>query len=92
MAARKKIALVGATGVAGQQFVTALADHPWFQIARLLGSARSAGKRYGEALRDKHGARQWWCDVEPPDAVLEWRILGSEWGPVSKYFLYPPTS
>jgi hypothetical protein len=28
----------------------------------------------------------------PPNAVLEWRILGSEWGPVSKYFLYPPTS
>jgi hypothetical protein len=24
------------------------------------------------------------------DAVLEWRILGSDWGPVSKYFLYPP--
>ena len=28
----------------------------------------------------------------PADAVLEWRILGSDWGPVSKYFLYPPTS
>ena len=27
-----------------------------------------------------------------PEAVLEWRILGSEWGPVSKYFLYPPSS
>lgn len=27
-----------------------------------------------------------------PDAVLEWRILGSDWGPVSKYFLYPSTS
>src|SRR3982751_289001 len=26
-----------------------------------------------------------------PDAVLEWRIMGSDWGPVSKYFLYPPT-
>jgi len=74
MAARKKIALVGATGVAGQQFVAALADHPWFQIARLLGSARSAGKRYGEALRDKYGARQWWCDVEPPDAVLDMKV------------------
>ena len=27
-----------------------------------------------------------------PDAVLEWRILDSDWGPVSRYFLYPPTS
>lgn len=27
-----------------------------------------------------------------PGAVLEWRILGSDWAPVSKYFLYPPTA
>lgn len=25
-----------------------------------------------------------------PGAVLEWKIPGSDWGPVSKYFLYPP--
>jgi hypothetical protein len=25
-----------------------------------------------------------------PNAVLEWKIPGSDWGPVSKYFLYPP--
>jgi len=38
--------------------------------------------------------RLYYISVEDaaPDAVLEWRILGSEWGPVSKYFLYPPTS
>ena len=38
--------------------------------------------------------RLYYISVEdaPPNAVLEWRILGSEWGPVSKYFLYPPTS
>lgn len=71
MAARKKVALAGATGIAGQQFVAALADHPWFELTRLVGSSRSAGKRYGEALRDeKTGARRWWCDVEPPAAVL----------------------
>ena len=27
-----------------------------------------------------------------PDAALEWRILGSDWDRVSKYFLYPPTA
>ena len=26
----------------------------------------------------------------PPGAVLEWKIPGSDWGAVSKYFLYPP--
>ena len=37
--------------------------------------------------------RLYYISVEhaPPDAVLEWRIMGSEWGPVSKYFLSPPT-
>lgn len=71
VAARKKIALVGATGIAGQQFVAALSDHPWFEITRLVGSERSAGKRYGEALRDeKTRARRWWCDVEPPTSVV----------------------
>ena len=67
----KKIALVGATGIAGQQFVAALADHPWFEIHRLVGSERSAGKRYGEALRDpKTGALRWWCETEPTPSVV----------------------
>jgi aspartate-semialdehyde dehydrogenase len=81
MAAKKKIALVGATGIAGQQFVVALADHPWFEITRLVGSQRSAGKRYGDALRDTSGARRWWCEVEPPAAILDLEVeLSSEFG------------
>lgn len=71
MVVKKKIALLGATGIAGQQFVAALASHPWFEISRLVASERSAGKSYREALRDpKTGARRWWCEVEPPDEVL----------------------
>ena len=27
----------------------------------------------------------------PPGATLEWKVPGSDWGPVSKYFLYPPS-
>jgi hypothetical protein len=36
--------------------------------------------------------RLYYISVEnaAPNAVLEWRIMGSDWGPVSKYFLYPP--
>ena len=78
MAAKKKVALVGATGIAGQQFVVALADHPWFEIHRLVGSERSAGKRYGDALRDaKSGARRWWCEVEPPASLLDREVENS---------------
>ncbi len=46
---KKRAAILGATGVAGQQFVEALLDHPWFETAGLFASERSAGKTYGEA-------------------------------------------
>ncbi len=46
------VAIVGATGIVGQQFVAALDRHPWFRISCLAASERSAGKTYEEALRD----------------------------------------
>ena len=68
---RRRVAVVGATGIAGQQFVLALAGHPWFEVVRLAASERSAGKPYEAALRDPAtGARRWFCDEEPPAAVL----------------------
>lgn len=68
---RKNVGIVGATGIAGQQFVAALQNHPWFQIKRLAASERSAGKSYGQALQDaKTGARRWWCEEEPSADVL----------------------
>lgn len=66
-----KAGIVGATGIAGQQFAVALQRHPWFTIARLAASSKSAGKKYGDALHDpKTGARRWWCDEEPSADVL----------------------
>ncbi len=68
---KKRVAVVGATGIAGQQFLVALQDHPWFEVALLAASARSAGKSYAAAIRDAQtGARRWWCAAEPPQAVL----------------------
>ena len=68
---RKNVGIVGATGIAGQQFVVALQSHPWFQIKRLAASERSAGKSFGQALQDpKTGARRWWCEEEPSADVL----------------------
>jgi aspartate-semialdehyde dehydrogenase len=69
---RRRVAVVGATGIAGQQFLIALDGHPWFEVVRLAASERSAGKPYGEAIRGaKSGARRWWCVEEPPASVLE---------------------
>ncbi len=50
---QKKIAvgILGATGVVGQRFIQMLEDHPWFEVAWLAASDRSAGQAYGEAAR-----------------------------------------
>ena len=48
---RIPVAVLGATGAVGQNFIRLLADHPWFQLAELAASERSAGKRYEDAAR-----------------------------------------
>jgi hypothetical protein len=60
---------------------------------------RGGGQVYLTTARVKSAlefdiGRLYYISVEgaPADAVLEWRILGSDWGPVSKYFLYPSSS
>ena len=58
---RIRVGVVGATGLAGQQFLAALASHPTFEVVKLAASSRSAGKRYGDALRDASGALAWYC-------------------------------
>jgi aspartate-semialdehyde dehydrogenase len=46
-----KAGVLGATGAVGQKFVQLLANHPWFELAEVAASERSAGKTYGEATR-----------------------------------------
>lgn len=47
--ARRRVAVLGATGAVGQTFVRILANHPWFELAELAASERSAGRPYGDA-------------------------------------------
>ncbi|NDJ60149.1 MAG: aspartate-semialdehyde dehydrogenase [Chloroflexi bacterium] len=56
------VAILGATGAVGQRFIQLLEEHPWFRVAEVNGSERSAGQLYGESVR-------WVLDGEPPDAV-----------------------
>ncbi|MGE5557102.1 MAG: aspartate-semialdehyde dehydrogenase [Bacillota bacterium] len=69
-----KIAVVGATGIVGQQAIVGLADHPWFKIAKLAASERSAGKSYYEALKDASGSLRWWCPEELPTEIAQMRV------------------
>lgn len=71
MSQKLRCAVLGATGVAGQQFLAALAAHPLFTLAKLGASERSAGKRYLEALRDKAGGLRWYVGGAPPQDACE---------------------
>ncbi len=64
-----KVGIVGATGMVGQRFVSLLADHPWFDIALLSASERSAGKTYGEAVEGR------WAMTTPlPDSIAKMTV------------------
>src|SRR5271154_2689863 len=48
---RRRVGILGATGMVGQRFIQLLSNHPWFEIAWLAASDRSAGKTYAEACK-----------------------------------------
>ncbi len=64
MAKKLKAGIIGATGMVGQRFITLLENHPYFEIAGLAASGRSAGKTYEEAV----GGR-WKLDLPCPESV-----------------------
>lgn len=45
------MAVLGATGMVGSTFLSLLVRHPWFRVAEVGASARSAGRSLGEARR-----------------------------------------
>jgi len=66
-----KAVIVGATGIVGQQFLVALKNHPWIEIAALAASERSAGRSYQEAITEtSSGALRWFCQEPPVEEVM----------------------
>ncbi len=74
MSDRKTCAVIGATGIAGQQFLACLEDHPWFEITALAASPRSAGKTYLDALRQANGSIGWWCGGMPGEHLTSMTV------------------
>ncbi len=62
-----EVGILGATGTVGQRFIQLLEDHPWFTVAWLGASDRSAGKRYGEATA-------WQLDTPMPARIAEMTV------------------
>ncbi|MBO5039701.1 MAG: aspartate-semialdehyde dehydrogenase [Clostridia bacterium] len=70
MAKKLKAGIIGATGMVGQRFITLLNNHPYFEIAGLAASGRSAGKTYEEAV----GGR-WKLDLDMPESVKNMTVF-----------------
>lgn len=64
-----KVGIVGATGMVGQRFISLLVGHPWFDIALLSASARSAGKTYGEAVEGR-----WAMGTPLPEGIAKMTV------------------
>ena len=73
--AKKRVAILGATGAVGQEFVQSLEGHPWFEVAQIAASERSAGKTYVEAIRDETGIVNWQVGGEVPGYVRSMTVL-----------------
>jgi len=50
MQTRIEVGILGATGMVGQNFISFLQGHPWFDLKWLGASDRSAGKKYKDAM------------------------------------------
>ena len=70
---RLKVGIIGATGMVGQRFITLLADHPYFEIAALVASPRSAGRTYREAVDGR-----WKLATPCPEWVLDMKVVSSD--------------
>ncbi len=64
MSKRIRVGVIGATGMVGQNYIRLLNNHPWFEVAYVAASPRSAGKRYIEAV-----AGRWHMATDVPSKV-----------------------
>ena len=65
-----KVGIIGATGMVGQRFATLLENHPWFNVAALAASPRSAGKAYEEAA-----GKRWALKTPMPEKMKKMIML-----------------
>jgi aspartate-semialdehyde dehydrogenase len=65
------IGILGATGMVGQRYIQLLENHPWFEVAWLAASDRSAGKPYGEAAK-------WRLDSVLPEHIAKMVVSPAE--------------
>jgi aspartate-semialdehyde dehydrogenase len=78
---KRPVAVLGATGAVGQTFIRLLENHPWFEVAEVAASERSAGRRYGEVVR-------WVSGGQMPESVASRTIVNCDPGVVSSDIVF----
>ncbi len=68
-----KTAIIGATGIVGQQAMQVLAEHPEFEVNALAASQRSSGKNYADAITE-NGISGWYAGGEIPEIFFEMKV------------------
>ena len=71
MATKIPVGILGATGVVGQRFIQLLEDHPWFEVAWLAASERSAGLPYAEAAK-------WRLKTPIPSSIAKMKVSAAD--------------
>ncbi|MFT5197039.1 MAG: aspartate-semialdehyde dehydrogenase, partial [Candidatus Promineifilaceae bacterium] len=66
-----RVGILAATGSVGQRFVQLLVDHPWFEIAAVTGSPRTAGRPYIDGVN-------WLLDGKVPEKVANMVVQPTE--------------
>ena len=77
MSNKRKVAILGATGAVGQRYIQLLQGHPWFEIAVLAASERSAGKKYKDACN-------WIMESNLPKDIAEMPVVNVDVSSVEK--------
>lgn len=70
---KKRVGIVGATGMVGQRFLTLLENHPYFEVTALAASSRSAGKTYLEAV-----GQRWKMSTHIPEKYKNMTIIDAQ--------------
>ena len=70
---KRKVGVIGATGMVGQRFLTLLDGHPYFEVTALAASARSAGQTYEKAVEGR-----WKMSTPIPERFKKMPVIDAE--------------
>lgn len=69
----KQVAIVGATGIVGQQAISVLNEHPDFAVGAIAASEKSVGKMYKDAI-NKGGILEWYAEGDLPEKIANMKL------------------